>query len=306
MVLLVSVLCVSNVPSFEVYAASSYARQVAGLVNKEREANGLSYVKYSDKLSQAATKRAEEIVSTFSHTRPDGSSCFTVIDEYGIGYYTVGENIAAGQTSPASVMNSWMNSTGHRANILNSDFNFIGVGVAKEGGMYYWVQLFAGSNSLSGTVILAEDTNTTTTADPKAAEAIESKADSKTTTTTATTTTADPKNNSNAATKTTVKTTTTTDPKKASNSTTKTTAKTTVKTTTTTDPKKASASTKTSEKTIGAVNTTTATTADQQNSTAVTSTTASPAADGESSTTTQKKNVFALIMDFLKKLFGLA
>lgn len=161
--LAVSFICADRCRPCEVYAANeNYARQVAGLVNKERSANGLGYLKYSSQLSQAARLRAQEIVSSFAHTRPDGTQCFTVFDEFGIGYYAAGENIAAGQPSPSSVMTAWMNSSGHRANILNSNFNYIGVGVVYEGGMYYWVQLFAGSDSLSGTVIVADgDANAT-------------------------------------------------------------------------------------------------------------------------------------------------
>jgi len=78
-----------------------------------------------------------------SHTRPNGTSCFTVLSELGVGYSASGENIAAGQKTPQAVMESWMNSSGHKANILNPDFTHIGVGYA-EGGNYgtNWVQLF--------------------------------------------------------------------------------------------------------------------------------------------------------------------
>lgn len=64
-----------------------------------------------------------EIDTKFSHVRPDGSSCFTALQQKNVSYYSAGENIAYGQTSPAQVMNSWMNSEGHRANILSSSFN---------------------------------------------------------------------------------------------------------------------------------------------------------------------------------------
>ena len=112
------------------------------IVNRERAKNGLSALNYRYDLQTAANKRAEEIVTSFSHTRPNGSSCFTVLSEYGITYRAVGENIAAGQRTPEEVMNGWMNSQGHRANILNSNFTGIAVGVKTIGSTKYWVQIF--------------------------------------------------------------------------------------------------------------------------------------------------------------------
>ena len=129
-----------------------YARQVAGIVNRERAANGLAPLKYSDRLSEAALVRAEEIQSVFSHTRPNGTRCFTAVTEAGISYRSVGENIAYGQRTPEEVMNSWMNSSGHRANILGS-YDYIGIGVTYKNGTYYWSQFFATSGDLSGEVI---------------------------------------------------------------------------------------------------------------------------------------------------------
>jgi uncharacterized protein YkwD len=89
--------------------------------------------------------RAEELIQSFSHTRPDGTSCFTAFDEFGVDYRAAGENIAAGQKTPEDVVNSWMNSSGHRANILSENFTAIGVGVAEDvNGTLYWVQMFIG------------------------------------------------------------------------------------------------------------------------------------------------------------------
>ncbi len=139
---------------------ADYAYQVAQLVNKERQANGLSPLKYSDKLSEAALVRATEIQKSFSHTRPDGRSCFTAMTELGISYTYAGENIAYGQKTPESVMTSWMNSSGHRANILNTKVSYIGVGVTYKNGVYYWTQFFAQSGSLTGEVP-ADGTTTT-------------------------------------------------------------------------------------------------------------------------------------------------
>ena len=130
-----------------------YARQVAGIVNRERAANGLSPLKYSDRLSEPALVRAKEIQSSFSHTRPNGSKCFTAITEAGITYRTAGENIAYGQRNPEEVMNAWMNSSGHRANILGANYEYIGIGVTYQNGIYYWSQFFAASSDLSGEVI---------------------------------------------------------------------------------------------------------------------------------------------------------
>ncbi len=123
-------------------SVSSYANAVLNLVNKYRKQNGLASVKLDSALSGAASTRAKEIVSSFSHTRPNGSSCFTVLSENGISYNGAGENIAYGQSSPDEVMTAWMNSAGHRANILNASFTRLGVGVYESGGTLYWAQLF--------------------------------------------------------------------------------------------------------------------------------------------------------------------
>ncbi|MDE6780376.1 MAG: hypothetical protein K2J40_02815 [Ruminococcus sp.] len=149
-----------------------YAYQVAAIVNRERAANGLKLLKYSDTLSDAAIVRANEIQTYFSHTRPNGTSCFTAVTDMGIRYRYIGENIAYGQKSPEDVMNAWMNSSGHRANILSENFDYIGIGVTYRNGTYYWTQFFAASDDLTGDVITsdtipAETTTTTTTATTK-------------------------------------------------------------------------------------------------------------------------------------------
>ena len=119
---------------------SSFAGEVLRLVNVEREKAGLPPLSTDAPLTAAAEVRAREIASLFDHTRPDGSSCFTILDGY--AYRAAGENIAYGQSSPEQVMNSWMNSPGHRANILSASFNRIGIGVHQEGRTIYWTQLF--------------------------------------------------------------------------------------------------------------------------------------------------------------------
>lgn len=120
----------------------SYASQVLQLVNEERAKAGLQPLSTTSALSSAANKRAQEIKQSFSHTRPDGSSTFTVLKEYNISYRTAGENIAYGQRTPQEVVTGWMNSPGHRANILNANFGKIGIGVYQSNGVYYWTQLF--------------------------------------------------------------------------------------------------------------------------------------------------------------------
>ncbi|NLK37348.1 MAG: hypothetical protein GX299_04630 [Epulopiscium sp.] len=121
---------------------SQYVAEVVRLVNVERAKAGLSPVTADTKISAAALVRSKEQVQSFSHTRPNGSSCFTVLAEQGVTYRGAGENIAMGQKTPAAVMQAWMNSEGHRANILNKNFTKIGVGYYVNGGTAYWTQLF--------------------------------------------------------------------------------------------------------------------------------------------------------------------
>ncbi len=116
---------------------------VASLVNAARRDAGLSELELDADLCAAAQARAQEIAQSFSHTRPDGSSCFTILEEFGISYRAAGENIAMGQRTPEEVMDGWMNSSGHRANILNGTFTSIGVGYYVDGaGAAHWVQIF--------------------------------------------------------------------------------------------------------------------------------------------------------------------
>ena len=121
---------------------ADYATGVLDAVNENRAAYGLAPLTLSSDLCEDADIRAEEIVSVFSHTRPDGSSCFSIIDG---SYRRVAENIAAGADTPEAVVEQWMNSPGHRANILDPELRELGVGYCyEEGSAYgsYWVQLF--------------------------------------------------------------------------------------------------------------------------------------------------------------------
>lgn len=121
----------------------SYAEQVVKLVNEERAKAGLHALQIDTEVAVAATVRAKEIQTSFSHTRPDGRKFSSVLTDANIRFTGAGENIAWGQTSPEKVMEAWMNSEGHRANILNAKFTKIGVGhLQNTSGTNYWVQLF--------------------------------------------------------------------------------------------------------------------------------------------------------------------
>lgn len=123
---------------------SNFAEQVLVLVNKERVNEGLSELTMSSALLRPANKRALEITSTFSHTRPNGTSWLTVLAEYNVNYKTSGENIAYGYNTPEKLVTGWMNSPGHRANIMNSSFGKIGVGIYTDStGTVYATQLFS-------------------------------------------------------------------------------------------------------------------------------------------------------------------
>ena len=124
------------------------ADRVIELVNQERTSRGLQPLLKHDGLMVAAAARAKELSQRYSHTRPDGSECFTILWHLGIDYAYAGENIAMGQRTPEIVMNDWMNSSGHRANILNENYDCIGVGYTMVDGHPYWVQLFTGDFDL--------------------------------------------------------------------------------------------------------------------------------------------------------------
>ena len=124
--------------------AQNVIMQVVNLVNEHRLAAGMDALSADSTLNEAANRRAEEIVRSFSHSRPDGRSCFTVLEECNIVFRAAGENIAAGQRSAEEVVAAWMNSEGHRENILSGYFGHIGVSCIYVDDMYgyYWVQLF--------------------------------------------------------------------------------------------------------------------------------------------------------------------
>lgn len=122
-----------------------YAEEVLRLVNEEREKAGISPLSLDTKLCAAADQRAKELVESFAHVRPDGSDIATVLEENGCQYTKMGENIAAGQATPEEVVASWMDSEGHRENILNPDYTRLGLGYYRDDAgnyVHYWVQLF--------------------------------------------------------------------------------------------------------------------------------------------------------------------
>lgn len=121
----------------------SLAHQVVRLVNEERAKAGIPALAIDVNTEAAALVRAKEIKQSFSHTRPNGTQFSTALKEQGVNYRGAGENIAWGQKSPEAVMQAWMNSDGHRANILNPKFTKIGVGHYQDAnGTNYWTQLF--------------------------------------------------------------------------------------------------------------------------------------------------------------------
>ncbi len=126
---------------------SAFQKKVVELVNAERAKAGLKPLKLNTELSKVATLKSQDMAKNnyFDHNSPTYGSPFDMMKKFGISYRTAGENIAMGQTSPEQVMNGWMNSPGHRANILKSSFTEIGVGVAKNSsGRLYWTQQFIG------------------------------------------------------------------------------------------------------------------------------------------------------------------
>lgn len=128
--------------------AEKQKAEVLKIMNAERKKAGLSALKMNNTtLNAAADVRAKEIAKSFSHTRPNGESCYSIIDagKYKVEYYMAGENIAAGFTNAKAVMDGWMNSPGHRANILTGEFDTVGIGYyynESQPYRYYWVQLF--------------------------------------------------------------------------------------------------------------------------------------------------------------------
>jgi len=119
--------------------------EVVRLVNVQRSRNGLGPLVANAELSRVARIKSQDMINKryFSHYSPTYGSPFQMMQAFGIRFYSAGENIAMGQRTPSEVMNSWMNSAGHKANILNVNFKEIGVGAARDSsGSLYWTQMF--------------------------------------------------------------------------------------------------------------------------------------------------------------------
>lgn len=134
---------VLNIPLVDA-AVLDYEKEVVRLVNEIRVKNGLKELTYDWELSRVARYKSQDMKDNryFSHTSPTYGSPFQMIKNFGLSYRSAGENIAKGYKTPQAVVNGWMNSSGHRANILNASYNRIGVGYVANGN--YWTQMFIG------------------------------------------------------------------------------------------------------------------------------------------------------------------
>jgi uncharacterized protein YkwD len=127
----------------EVDPVAQFKAEVIRLVNLEREKAGLAALKELETLFPIADVRAQEAAVSFSHTRPNNTRCFTIFGENNLKYKAAGENLAYGFRTPESVVKAWMASEGHRKNIMNPNYSFIGIGYYEnESGRVYCSQLF--------------------------------------------------------------------------------------------------------------------------------------------------------------------
>jgi uncharacterized YkwD family protein/spore coat assembly protein SafA len=120
----------------------AFEKKVVELVNAERAKRGLSALTYDWEVSRVARYKSQDMKDRgyFSHESPTYGSPFQMLRSFGISYRSAGENIAKGYSTPEAVVNGWMNSSGHRANILNASYTHIGVGYVAGG--HYWTQMF--------------------------------------------------------------------------------------------------------------------------------------------------------------------
>lgn len=134
-----------SIPKVDNEKLGIYRQEVINLVNQERAKNNLKPLAKLNKLEEAAIIRAKEQHEKEGHVRPNNTSCFTVIKDVDFKLdktYMLGENVASGQFTPEEVVKNWMNSESHRKNILNPDFNYIGVGNSCIDNKIHWVQIF--------------------------------------------------------------------------------------------------------------------------------------------------------------------
>lgn len=134
---------VLNIPQIDA-SVLAFESEVIRLVNEQRVQNGLKPLTANWELSRVARYKSQDMVDNryFSHTSPTYGTPFQMMRSFGLNFRTAGENIAYGQRTPQAVVNGWMNSSGHRANILNASYTQIGVGYVANG--HYWTQMFMG------------------------------------------------------------------------------------------------------------------------------------------------------------------
>ena len=134
---------VLNIPQIDA-SVLAFESEVIRLVNEQRVQNGLKPLTANWELSRVARYKSQDMVDNryFSHTSPTYATPFQMMRSFGLNFRTAGENIAYGQRTPQAVVNGWMNSSGHRANILNASYTQIGVGYVVNG--HYWTQMFMG------------------------------------------------------------------------------------------------------------------------------------------------------------------
>ena len=132
-----------NIPTLDASVAA-FEKEVVELVNGIRVQNGLQPLQQNWELSRVARYKSQDMRNNryFAHNSPTYGTPFQMIRSFGLSYRTAGENIARGYTTPEAVVSGWMNSSGHRANILNASYKQIGVGYVADG--RYWTQMFIG------------------------------------------------------------------------------------------------------------------------------------------------------------------
>lgn len=130
-----------NIPVTDT-SVTAYEQEVIRLVNEIRSKNGLKALSHHWELSRVARYKSQDMKDNqyFSHTSPVYGSPYQMMRNFGISFKSAGENIAKGYATPQAVVDGWMNSSGHRANILNASYTHIGVGYVSGGN--YWTQMF--------------------------------------------------------------------------------------------------------------------------------------------------------------------
>lgn len=130
----------------DVQEFSDFRARVLSIVNRERAAQGAKPLTENIEVTKIARMKSQDMADYgyFDHTSPTYGTPFQMLRQFGISYNAAGENIAKGQKTPEEVMDDWMNSQGHRENILNANFTQIGIGIVQKGGTFYWTQMFVG------------------------------------------------------------------------------------------------------------------------------------------------------------------